>query len=200
MQKKLQFATKGEKFLEFKREQIIRQIKETWEEYLDLRAQFLDLYRKSLITLNRSYKEMGKRDFILISNLSQIQYHPLVSTAHIKKLGITTSHLDISLSMDNKLPTYGFDDSSHFLDDLVLILIEFLHTMKDFAVQEDLLLKSSQNFNKVNRRINGLKNVVIPQLRLDIKKIKEKLEEYDRENFVRLKKTKDLIEKKVKVK
>ena len=51
------------------------------------------------------------------------------------------------------------------------------------------------NFKKINRRLNGLKNIIIPELELNIKGIKGKLEEIERENFVRLKKTKDLINK-----
>ncbi|MFX1317386.1 MAG: V-type ATP synthase subunit D, partial [Promethearchaeota archaeon] len=57
----------------------------------------------------------------------------------------------------------------------------------------DILLKLIFNLKKISRRINGLRNVIKPQLILDIKTIKELLEELDRENFVRLKKTKSLI-------
>ena len=43
----------------------------------------------------------------------------------------------------------------------------------------------------------GLKNVIIPELQFDIKKIKDILEENERENYVRLKNTKDLITKEI---
>ena len=46
---------------------------------------------------------------------------------------------------------------------------------------------------QINRRINGLKNVITPRLESQIKQIKDILEEIERENYVRLKKTKDLI-------
>jgi len=55
------------------------------------------------------------------------------------------------------------------------------------------LLKVALSFKKINRRINGLKNVIITRLGSNIKQIKEILEEIERENYVRLKKTKDLI-------
>jgi len=54
-------------------------------------------------------------------------------------------------------------------------------------------LKHALNFKKINRRINGLKNVIIPRLKLNVKHIKTILEEVDRESFVRLKKIKDII-------
>ena len=58
----------------------------------------------------------------------------------------------------------------------------YLHCLKDYF-----------SFKKVNRRINGLKNMIIPRLTMNIKQIREILEEIERENYVRLKKTKDLI-------
>jgi V/A-type H+-transporting ATPase subunit D len=64
------------------------------------------------------------------------------------------------------------------------------------AEKEGLMLSFSQNFKKINRRINALRNIIIPGQELEIKKIKEILEETDRENYVRLKKTKDLLAKK----
>ena len=64
------------------------------------------------------------------------------------------------------------------------------------AENEDVMLKLAFDFKKINRRINGLKNLIIPQLQIQIKKIKDKLEEYEREQFVRLKSTKNVIKKK----
>ena len=58
------------------------------------------------------------------------------------------------------------------------------------------MLNIALNFKKINRRISGLANIIIPELILDITTIKKILEESDREGFVRLKKTKNLINKK----
>ena len=61
------------------------------------------------------------------------------------------------------------------------------------AELENKMIKYAFNFQKINRRINGLKNIIIPKLEVDIQKIKVMLEELERENFIRLKKTKDII-------
>ena len=45
---------------------------------------------------------------------------------------------------------------------------------------------------------SGLKNLIIPRLKFNIKKIRGILEEIERENYVRLKKTKDIIIQKQK--
>lgn len=76
------------------------------------------------------------------------------------------------------------------------MLEDFFNNLIKLAEIEDLMLKYALSFKKVNRRINGLKNIIIPNLSIEIKKIKMILEEIDRENFVRLKKIKNMLNKK----
>ena len=61
------------------------------------------------------------------------------------------------------------------------------------AELEDIMLKFAFNFKKIDRRINALKNIIIPNLQSDIKTIKDILEEIEREEYVRLKITKNKI-------
>ncbi len=195
LQKRLTFAVKGENFLKFKLEQIIFEIKKNWDNYLEQREIFLKLYKETMIKLNQTYKEMGKREFNLISKLSKIQYNPKIAVNYIKKIGTLVPIIDYELIREELLPAYSFENTSHYLDDLIILLIKFFESLIIFAQSEDLLLKLSQTYKKINRRINGLKNVIIPELQIDIKKIKAVLEEIERENYVRLKNTKNIITK-----
>ncbi|MBA7499783.1 V-type ATP synthase subunit D [subsurface metagenome] len=193
LQKRLTFAVKGENFLKFKLEQIIFEIKKNWGNYLKQREIFLKLYKDTMIKLNQTYKEMGKREFNSISKLSKIQYNPKIAVNFIKRIGTLVPIIDYELIREELLPAYSFENTSHYLDDLIILLIKFFQSLIIVAQSEDLLLKLSQTFKKINRRINGLKNVIIPELQIDIKKIKAVLEEIERENYVRLKNTKNLI-------
>ncbi|MFX0042884.1 MAG: V-type ATP synthase subunit D [Candidatus Hodarchaeota archaeon] len=195
LQKRLKFALKGENFLEYKREQLIQQIRKLWLDFESHRNNFIAIFRKSMIKLNQTYKEMGKRDFILISGISKLQLKPTIEIKYIKELGIINPKINYSLVSKQQLPAYSFEYTSHFIDDLSIILKEFFKRLILLAEKEDFLLKTAMNFKKINRRLNGLKNIIIPELELNIKDIKGKLEEIERENFVRLKKTKDLINK-----
>jgi V/A-type H+-transporting ATPase subunit D len=141
---------------------------------------------------------MGKNEINLISKLSRIQYKPRINIQNVKKLSILISQVEYEIFEEEKLPAYTFENTSHYLDDLIISLKDFLECLSKFSEIEDLMLNVSINFKRINRRINGLKNVIIPKLKLDIKKIKEILEEVERENYVRLKKTKDLIIKEQK--
>ena len=198
LEKKLGLAEKGATFLEFKREQLISQIKLKNQDYQNKLKEFLKIIKKSLIYMNEAYKEMGKRDVVLISNLSKIQYKPTINVKFAKDIGISYQKIDYDLNRMGRLPAYSFENTSHFIDDLMPVLEKFFELMINFAEFEDLFFSLTFNLKKLNRRITGLKNQVIPSLSEDVKKIKGILEEMDRENFVRLKKTKDLIEKKRK--
>lgn len=199
LQKRLNFAVKGESFLEFRREQLIFQLRKLWNEYIRSRKEFITLFKESMKNLNLTYEEMGKNELFLISKLSRIQYKPKIEIQHIKKAGITIPQIRYELIQEEKLPAYTFENTSHYLDDLINILKIFFKNLIQFSEIEDLILKNAINFKKINRRINGLKNMIIPSLKINIKQIKDILEEIERENYVRLKKTKDLIVKTQKI-
>lgn len=149
-----------------------------------------------MVKLNQTYKEMGKNNLILISSLSKIQFKPFINVKYIKQIGNLIPSIDYELIREEVLPAYSFENTSHYLDDLIIMLIKFFERIVQLAEIEDIMLKHSFSFRKITRRINGLNNIIIPELNLEIKKIKDILEEIDRENFVRLKNTKDLIYKK----
>ncbi|MFX1435816.1 MAG: V-type ATP synthase subunit D [Promethearchaeota archaeon] len=193
LKRRLDFAIKGQNFLEIRREQLILQIKKLWMDYNSKRKELLKLFKGSINTLTKTYEEMGKNEVILISKLSRIQYKPRVNIRTVKKMGLVVSQIDYDLFQEEKLPAYTFENTSHYLDDLLIVLKEFFNSIIQFSEIEDLILKVSLSFKKINRRINGLKNVIIPRLESNIKQIKDILEEIERENYVRLKKTKDLI-------
>jgi len=172
-------------------------IKENWDIYLKNRENFIDLYKETMIKLNQTYKEMGKRDFTLISKLSKLQYKPKIDVKYFKKIGTLIPVIEYELIKEELLPAYSFENSSHYLDDLIIILENFFEQLIEFSKLEDIMLKLSLSYKKINRRIKGLKNVIIPELQFDIKKIKDILEENERENYVRLKNTKDLITKEI---
>jgi V/A-type H+-transporting ATPase subunit D len=196
LKKKLSFAVKGESFLEFKQEQLIFEIKNLWGAYKTQRKEFIKLFLKIMILLNKTYKEMGKNNFKMISSLSKIQFKPLIDVKHVKKIGNLIPSIDFKLIREEILPAYSFENTSHYLDDLIKMLIIFFERIVNLAEIEDTMLKHALSFKKITRRINGLNNIIIPELNLEIKKIKDILEEIQRENFVRLKNTKDLIYKK----
>ncbi len=193
MQKKLSFTLKGKTFLDYKREKLIQQIKDLYPTYLSRRKEFYSSYKNVMYELFESYKEMGSRNIELIRELSKIQYNPKLSVKLVKRIGTVVSEIMFESNIGKKLPAYSFENTGHHFDDLTIELKNFFINLILLAEIEDIMLKFAYDFQKLNRRINGLKNIIIPNLSLEIKQIKEILEELERENYVRLKKTRDII-------
>ena len=78
-QKKLNFADRGKNFLEFKREMLIIQIQKYWNEYNIQQKDFFLYFRKVMLKLNETYKEMGKKNLNMISIINRIAgFKPLI--------------------------------------------------------------------------------------------------------------------------
>lgn len=193
LQKKLKFAIKGKNLLNIKREQLLFYIDQYWNEYITLKKQFYELWITSYKKLNLTYKGMGKRYITLISALSRIQYDFRINIKVIKNLGLITSKIDYEFDEHEKFPSYSFENTSYHLDDLVNVLKSVIKNIMRLAEIEDLMIKFGLDLKKLNRRINALERKIIPGIQVDIKKIKDVLEENERESFSRLKKIKELI-------
>lgn len=190
---RLEFIKKGEDFLDYKREQLIQRIREIWDQYQNQQESFYDLLVETLRNLNNAYSHMGKQELLLISDISKIQYQSELNLSFEKQIGILIPSINFDLHQKEKLPPYSFQDTCKHIGDLLDSSKKFLKEMMSYIVLEDILLKYATNFQEVNRRINGLKNIFKPNLRESIGKISRILEEIDRENFIRLKKTKEML-------
>ena len=185
--------------MELKRELLIIQIRKIYDDYIGYREEFSHLFRNMMKKLNQTYIEMGKNHLNLISKVSTIQYKPKVNITFTKDIGTITTNINYKLIQEEDLPAYSFEHTSFYLDELIITLKYFFEMIILLAEKEDSILNFSFNFKKINRRINGLENIILPNLQSDIIKIKQILEESERESFVRLKKTKQLIAKKQNV-
>ena len=144
----------GANFLEFRREQMIFQINHLWNDYLDERNEFLTRYKKSLTYLNKTYQEMGKNGLNLISKLSRIQYKPRIHIENIKKMGITVSQVDYEILEEEKLPAYTFENTSHYIEDLINFLKELFESIRKYSEIEDLIF-SDISVPKISGRLTS---------------------------------------------
>ena len=103
----------------------------------------------------------------------------------IPKLKISSE--DVGLS-------YGFADTSIYLDNATKVLREVLPQICRAAELENAIFRLAAALEKTQRMINALEFIIIPQYLDSIKFIQSTLEEREREEFVRLKQVKKVIE------
>ena len=90
--------------------------------------------------------------------------------------------------------TYGFVDTSSTLDDATRTLQDVLPSICKAAEVENAIFRLATELEKTQRLINALEFIIIPSYGGAIKYISATLEEREREEFVRLKHVKNVLE------
>ncbi len=99
------------------------------------------------------------------------------------------------LNFKEVLRPYGFGDTSYSLDQAYAFLSSLLPSILKAAEMENVIFRLVSEIEKTQRTINALEFIIIPQYEEQIRFISSTLEERDREEFVRLKSVKRVLER-----
>lgn len=182
------------KILEDKKEVLLRKLTETVEEAKRIResvmSEISSVYRPLLL----AYLSLGSARIDAIA----------ASTP-------TTVSVDVKLHkmMDVKVPSliirgeptmarYGVSDTSPHLDEAVKSIASLLPRILKAAELENAIFRIAAELERTQRLINALEYIIIPGYEEAIRFISMVLEEREREEFVRLKKLKAVLERRVK--
>lgn len=102
----------------------------------------------------------------------------------------------ISVVEQEAQQTYTFIDTSVTIDDAIKKFQEALQLIIKLAEVQSTITRLATEIQSTKRRVNALKNIVIPRFDSTIKWIALSLGEQEREEFVRLKKVKARLEAK----
>jgi V/A-type H+-transporting ATPase subunit D len=94
--------------------------------------------------------------------------------------------------------TYGFADSSISVDKASRLMRKTLASIFKAAEFENAIFRLASELERTQRLINALEYLIIPRYESSIRYIQATLEEREREEFVRLKHVKHILETKVK--
>ena len=113
-------------------------------------------------------------------------------------MGVSVPILDLSEGLTRNVTDrgYGFIESSAAVDNCARSFEEALEKIIKLAELEEAVQNLAGEVEKTKRRVNALEYVMIPRLKTTRKYIQMRLEEMERENFVRLKKIKSMLERK----
>jgi V/A-type H+-transporting ATPase subunit D len=92
--------------------------------------------------------------------------------------------------------TYGFADSSVAVDKASMSLRKTLPSILKAAEFENAIFRLASELERTQRLINALQYLIIPRYESSIRYIQATLEEREREEFVRLKHVKKVLERK----
>jgi V/A-type H+/Na+-transporting ATPase subunit D len=194
IKRSLQVSTMVHKILDDKREVLLKKIDEMIEEANKTRGDIWSPLSDIYSAVYDSYMSLGTSTLESISDSTP---------------GIMEVNVDVRRIVDVKIPTlkiktkeagqelsYGFSETNAYVDKASKLIKNMLPQICKAAEYENAIFSLAKELEKTQKLINALEFVIIPQYQNAISFIKGTLEEREREEFVRLKKVKVVLDKK----
>ncbi|MEM0440024.1 MAG: V-type ATP synthase subunit D [Candidatus Caldarchaeum sp.] len=187
----LQVAKSIYRILEDKRDVLVRRLNDLVDVAEEEREKMEKPLRQAYMSLFKAYAEMGSMKVESIASTTPPSITVNVSEKTI--LGIRIPTLEIA---STKIPlNYGFLDTTASFDEAVRNFREILETMCKVAEIENTIFRLAEELKKTQRLLNALEHLIIPRYQEAIKFISASLEEREREDFVKLKHVKRILER-----
>lgn len=188
----LEFSKKGFELLDKKRTVLIREMMSLIDKAKAIQNQVTSTFEEAYEALKLVNMTMGINNVeeIAISIMKESKHDILpksVMGVEIPKVKYTEKKLDTQ---------YGFFRSNPVLDIAVTKFREVKYLIYELAEVENSVFKLAMEIKKTQKRTNALEKIQIPKYSHQIKYIEETLEEKAREDFFRLKRVKNISEKK----
>ncbi len=191
MRRSLQVAKSIYRILEDKRDVLVRKLNDLIDVAEAEREKMAEPLREAYSALFKAYAEMGSVRIESTASTTPTSIDVKVSERTV--LGIKIPTLEVATT---KLPlTYGFLDTTSAFDDAVKKFRDILTPICRVAEVENAIFRLAEELKKTQRLLNALEHLIIPRYQEAIKYISSTLEEREREDFVKLKHVKRLMER-----
>ncbi|MCS7097860.1 MAG: V-type ATP synthase subunit D [Candidatus Methanomethyliaceae archaeon] len=182
------FLKRAHELLEEKREILLVEINRRIHELIKLKSEVNNLLQNAMNLLNRATIIIGSREMDAISQSPRIVYEIEVSKR--KLMGVSVP--SISFSKEEKPVSYNISQPTILIDLFIEAMDKSMPLLVKLAELETIIIRLLEEVKKTQQRINALEQVLIPHYQHLIAFISSVLEETEREEFVRVKKLKNI--------
>lgn len=189
----LSTARRVYRVLDDKREVLLKKLEEMIQKAGTAREEIWQPISEAYFALYDSYLRLGPLRLEGIAANTP----PVVEADVIVKRIVDVDVPALKLTEKNVNMTYGFADSSVSVDKASRLIRKALVSIFKAAEFENAIFRLASELEKTQRLINALEYLIIPRYESSIRYIQATLEEREREEFVRLKHVKRVLEAKV---
>ena len=193
LKKRVKLADKGHRLLKEKRDALVSEFMVVIKEYKDARKKVEQVLKVAFYNLLMAQVLLGSRDIEQISAITLRDIALDFTTRNIMGVSVPILKVDNLVRRINERG-YGLLSTNAKLDDAAKNFEESLLVIVRLAEVEESVRRIAQEVEKTKRRVNALEYIVIPRLKATIKHIEMRMEEIERESFLRLKKIKASLE------
>ncbi|MEO2241884.1 MAG: V-type ATP synthase subunit D [Euryarchaeota archaeon] len=190
---RIELAKKGHKLLKEKRDALIMEFFDLVKKASEVRERAVEKLMKAYEKLAAAKTTVGAAGVRCASMAAAEEVRVDVGSRNV--MGVVVPILERVSGDGGVRLAYGFADTSGALDEAVHAFREALDAVLELAEIEETLRLMAEEIERTKRRVNALEHIVIPRLESTEKYIEMKLDEQERENFVRLKRVKSMIER-----
>jgi len=192
IRRSLKVAKMVHKILDDKREVLLRRIDEMIEEANKAREDIWAPLEQVYSSVFDAYLSLGTGTLESIASLTPSAMEVDVNVRRIVDVKVPT----LQVSAKNASVSYGFADTNAEVDKAAKLIKNVLPGICKAAEFENAIFSLAKELERTQRLINALEYVIMPQYENAIRFITATLEEREREEFVRLKKVKVVLERK----
>ena len=191
--KRLQTAKMVQKVLDDKRDVLLKRLDEKIQEASQARSEISQPLADAYLALYDAYLRLGPLRLEGIAANT-----PPIIEADVSVMRIVDVDLpSIKVSEKEVGMTYGFADTNVAVDRATRQMRKVLPSIFKAAEFENAIFRLAKELEKTQRLLNALEYMIIPRYETSIRYIQQTLEEREREEFVRLKHVKKVLEKRV---
>jgi V/A-type H+-transporting ATPase subunit D len=193
IRRSMQVAKMVHKILDDKREVLLKKIDEMIEEANKARGDIWSPLGEIYTAVYDAYMSLGTATLESVSDSTPSIMEVDVNVRRIVDVKIPT--LQVRTKEGGQDLSYGFVETNASVDKAAKLIKNMLPKVCKAAEYENAIFSLAKELERTQKLINALEFVIIPQYEGAVAFIRATLEEREREEFVRLKKVKVVLEK-----
>jgi V/A-type H+-transporting ATPase subunit D len=187
LKKQLMLAKLGFELLDRKRNILMREMMKLIDDAAEIQEKIDKTFARAYEALQKANMTLGQNDVLRIAISRDVSDSLIIRYRSVMGIEIP----DIKLSEEITMPGYGFASTNPLLDETYIRFMDVKTLVVKAAAIENSVYRLAKAIKQSQKRVNALKNIVIPELEESVRYITGYLEEKERDEFTTLKVVKE---------